>query len=111
MQFHNTHIYSRSLQLAQITRDAIASFPPGHAYLADQLRRATSSILLNFAEGYGKRTHKDQRRFFDIARGSTNEVAAAFDFASVFELVDPIAHHQALDACDHLARMLTRFRR
>ena len=43
----------------------------------DQLDRASTSIPLNIAEGNGKFTGDDRCRFFDIARGSALESAAA----------------------------------
>ena len=45
----------------------------------DQLDRASTSIPLNIAEGNGKYTGADRCRFFDIARGSALERAAALD--------------------------------
>ncbi len=45
----------------------------------DQLDRASTSIVLNLAEGNGKFTPPDRCRFFDIARGSALECAAALD--------------------------------
>jgi four helix bundle protein len=45
----------------------------------DQLDRASTSIALNLAEGNGKFTPPDRCRFFDIARGSALECAAALD--------------------------------
>ncbi|MCE9555584.1 MAG: four helix bundle protein [Planctomycetes bacterium] len=45
----------------------------------DQLDRASTSILLNIAEGNGKYTPKDRCRFFDIAHGSALECAAGLD--------------------------------
>src|SRR6202451_1108165 len=45
----------------------------------DQLDRASTSVVLNLAEGNGKFTLPDRCRFFDIARGSALECAAALD--------------------------------
>ena len=45
----------------------------------DQLDRASTSIPLNIAEGNGKFTGDDRCRFFDMARGSALESAAALD--------------------------------
>ena len=45
----------------------------------DQLDRASTSIVLNLAEGNGKHTSSDRCRFFDISRGSALECAAALD--------------------------------
>ena len=45
----------------------------------EQLDRAATSMPLNLAEGNGKFTRPDRCRFFDIARGSAFECAAALD--------------------------------
>jgi four helix bundle protein len=45
----------------------------------DQLDRASTSMVLNTAEGNGKRSHADRCRYFDIARGSALESAACLD--------------------------------
>ena len=47
--------------------------------VSDQLDRASTSIVLNLAEGNGKFTAPDRCRFFDISRGSALECAAALD--------------------------------
>ena len=111
MQFDNTRIYARSLELVEVTRQIMHGFPTGYGFLADQLRRAASSVPLNFAEGYGRNTAREQRRFFVIARGSACEVAAVLDVANAFGIVTKNEYEKAKDICDHLARMLTKFRR
>jgi len=45
----------------------------------DQLDRASISVLLNTAEGNGKRVGQIRARFFDDARGSATECAACLD--------------------------------
>ncbi len=45
----------------------------------DQLDRASTSIVLNLAEGNGKRSYPDRCRYFDTARGSGVECAACLD--------------------------------
>ncbi len=88
----------------------IDGLPRGHAHLADQLRRASSSITLNFSEGCGKSSARDRRRYFHSARGSANEVVAILDVATAFNALDAKLHHEAADIADHLAAMLSRFR-
>jgi four helix bundle protein len=41
--------------------------------VADQLYRAVGSIGANVAEGYGRRSGKDQARFYEYALGSARE--------------------------------------
>ena len=45
----------------------------------DQLDRASLSVLLNMAEGNGRRASQQRVRFFDDARGSATECAACLD--------------------------------
>lgn len=48
--------------------------------LADQLRRAAQSVLLNLGEGQ-RFNNGNKRRHYEIAQGSANEVRAALDAA------------------------------
>jgi four helix bundle protein len=49
------------------------------ATLRNQLERASVSIVLNIAEGAGRRSPQDKARFYSIARGSATECAAITD--------------------------------
>lgn len=51
--------------------------------LRDQLLRASSSIALNTAEGSGKRTAPDQRRFYGMALGSLRECEAILELEQI----------------------------
>lgn len=111
MEFENTRIYQRAMELVSLSHRLIREWPTGYAFLADQLKRAACSVPLNFAEGYGKGSLKEQRRFYRIARGSACEVAAIFDVAHTMGVMNDNSHEIGKDLCDHLARMLTLFRR
>lgn len=50
-------------------------FPSAERFgLANQLRRAVVSVTSNIAEGFGRRTGPDKKRFYIVAQGSTTEV-------------------------------------
>jgi len=69
---------------------------PLPAHLRDQLKRAASSVVLNLAEGAGRGTNADQRRFFQIAMGSLRESRAILDIANITlhdELADKLGAH------------------
>ncbi len=72
----------RTLKSAlEFYRAASALQLPGH--LRNQLLRAASSISLNLAEGKGRGTRADQRRFFQIAMGSVRECQAILSLAEL----------------------------
>jgi four helix bundle protein len=52
---------------------------PAKLSAKDQLDRASTSIVLNLAEGNGKRSYADRCRYFDTARGSGVECAGCLD--------------------------------
>ncbi|MCB0355278.1 MAG: four helix bundle protein [Bdellovibrionales bacterium] len=66
--------------------------------LRDQLLRASESVALNLAEGRGKPSVKDQKRFFSIAFGSVRECQAVLtleglETSPIGELLDSLAAH------------------
>ena len=54
--------------------------------LKNQFQRATSSIVLNLAEGSAKPTAKDRRKFYYISLGSLREVQAILDITGQTQL-------------------------
>jgi len=72
------HVYQASIEFIIWMKGVLDQVPKRYS-VYDQLDRASTSISLNIAEGNGKYTPKDRCRFFDIARGSALECAAALD--------------------------------
>ena len=72
------NVYQRSLQFVAWVTELGERVPPKLS-AHTQIERASTSIPLNIAEGNGRYNAADRCRFFDIARGSTLECAAALD--------------------------------
>jgi four helix bundle protein len=72
------HVYQACIEFIIWLQKILERIPKRHA-VYDQLDRASTSIPLNIAEGNGKFTPKDRCKYFDIARGSAFEFAAALD--------------------------------
>lgn len=69
---------------------ACRSFPDYEQLrLADQLRRASYSVVLNIAEGSSRRGSREYRKFLDTAKGSLAEVETALGLALELEYVKP----------------------
>ena len=85
MRHETTIVYQKCLQLMETARERrSSSFPPGFAFLADELRRNTSSVSRSFAEGYYYDSKRQQRRHFGYAIQSAREASASFDTARSF---------------------------
>ena len=72
-------VYRASLDFVKLTSTLLDNSNPSIRHIRDQLGRAALSIPLNSAEGNGKRSPRERRRFFEIARGSAMECAASLD--------------------------------
>jgi four helix bundle protein len=63
--------YDQTLRIYKFTK----SFPQNETYgIISQMRRASSSIIANIAEGYGKRNLSEYLHFISIAISSCNEL-------------------------------------
>jgi four helix bundle protein len=78
----------------------------GRAHLADQLGRAALSIVNNLAEGAGKFSKPDKRRFYTIAIGSATESAAMFDVCLRRALIAIEAHGRGKQLLERIVAML-----
>ena len=81
-------VYRTSIEFLALSDQMASALPRGRAYLADQLRRAASSIPLNMAEGAGEFAAADKARFYRFARRSATESAAILDALAALELTD-----------------------
>ena len=100
-------VYQAAIQFL-VQADSIAGeLPRGRSYLADQLRRAASSISFNIAEGAGEFAAADKARFYRIARRSATESAAILDACRVLALVDEVSSQVGRGLLLRVVAMLT----
>ena len=72
--FEKLRVYQLSEKLADDIWDIVADWKPfAKDTVGKQLVRASDSIGANIAEGVGRGTYPDTRRFVRIARGSLHE--------------------------------------
>ena len=77
--FEDLECYQLALQVMRGAYRVVKKLPPEEKYnLADQMRRAAVSVVLNIAEGYGRYHYLDSLHFYYTARGSLNETLSGF---------------------------------
>ncbi len=74
--------------------------------LADQMRRASNSIMANIAEGFGRRTNREFANFLVIAHGSAAEVQSHLYLALDQGFVPEEVFADLYGGCDEVSRML-----
>jgi four helix bundle protein len=73
--FKNLVVWAKAHQFTLAVYQHTRTFPKEEMYgLTSQLRRSSASIGANIAEGCGRRSDAEMKRFLQIARGSANEV-------------------------------------
>jgi four helix bundle protein len=80
----------------------------GRANLVDQLARASLSMVNNIAEGAGKFSKGDKRRYCMSAIGSSTESAAMLDVCLRRNLVAEKTHQEGKELRDRIVAMLTK---
>lgn len=99
-------VYQVALEFLVFANDVIERLPRGRSHLADQLTRASTSIVLNLAEGAGKHSKPDKRRFYVTSRGSATESAALLDVCLRLRLLEQAEHQSGKEKLVRIVAML-----
>jgi four helix bundle protein len=107
--FRDLLVWQKSHALALNIYRATARFPKSEQYgLVAQMQRAAVSVPANIAEGFGRSSKLEKRRFLNIAQGSLEELRYYVILAH--DLGYPVPPSLSIDV-DEVARMLEAYRR
>jgi four helix bundle protein len=101
-------VYGAAMDFVAVAQVVAAAIPKGQADLADQLRRAAASIVLNIAEGAGEFSKQEKARFYRFARRSATECAAILDISTRLDLVPRETCTPGRDLLFRVVSMLTK---
>lgn len=105
---HKLDVYRVALEFVVLVDPLVDDLPPGRGYLVTQLRKASSSIVSNIAEGAGEFSPDEKRRFYRMARRSGTECAAWLDILRELKLIDSATHHTATEPLVRIVSMLVK---
>lgn len=75
--------------------------------LTSQLRRAAVSVPSNIAEGASRKSPKERRRFYEIARSSLVEIDTQLEIAKNLNYISTAQLEEIEDKIEHTFAMLS----
>lgn len=101
-------IWEEGHQLTLSIYRLVESFPDKEKYrLVDQMCRASYSVPSNIAEGCGRESDAEFKRFLVIARGSVTELGYFLTLSKDLKYIDQSSFEALFDQTDKLGRGLT----
>ncbi len=102
--FEDLEVWRKAHELTLLIYRLTRAFPPDERFgLISQLRRASSSVAANIAEGYGRRTTKELLRSLRIANGEAEETR----YFSLLSKDLSYMNQQEFDAVNQLCRSVS----
>jgi four helix bundle protein len=105
--FRNLVVWQKAHALTLAVYRVTRGFPKEELFgLTSQMRRSSSSIAANIAEGCGRRTDSDFARFLQISFGSASEVDYHLILAHDLDILDKSLFEELLHDVVEVKKML-----
>jgi four helix bundle protein len=105
--YRDLRVWKLSIDLTVSCYAATRAFPAQEIYgLTSQIRRSSTSIPANIAEGYGRDSRGSYLQFLRVAQGSLKELETHLIVATRLGFLDPSTEAKLLQDADDVGRML-----
>jgi four helix bundle protein len=99
--------WQKAMDLVELIYKATSQFPREEIYgLTNQLRRAAVSVPSNIAEGQGRGSANDFRRFLSISYGSLREVETQILIAKRLHFLTEAQADRVMNLASEVGRLL-----
>jgi four helix bundle protein len=106
--FRELKVWQKAHELTLLVYQLTTNFPRHEQYgLTSQIRRASSSIAANLAEGCGRSGDAEFARYCSIAMGSASELEYHLLLAKDLNLIKLADYQELAPKAEELKRMLT----
>ncbi len=106
----NLKIWQRSMDLVEMIYKETVDFPMEEKYgLTSQIRRASSSIPSDIAEGSGRNSNKEFKYFLSVALVSCYEVNTQLELAKRLSMLNHETANIILRELDEVEKMIIGF--
>ena len=108
--FRDLQIWQRGLDLSILIYSHTVDFPKEEQFgLTSQLRRASTSVPLNIAEGWGRGSNKSFANFLKIARGSLFEVETILEICFRLDYIKHETIETLRNEIEQIGKMINSF--
>ncbi|MDZ7807763.1 MAG: four helix bundle protein [Gracilimonas sp.] len=109
-KYKNLEIWKRSVALATDVYNVTKSFPNEEKYgITSQIRRCSVSVPSNIAEGAGRGSKKEFKRFLNIAYGSIYELETQLLISINLGYLKTEIHEELSKEIDQIQKMIYSF--
>jgi len=110
----NTHrdlqIWQKSMKLVTIIYEVTSRYPDSEKFgLSSQIRRAAVSVPANIAEGFGRKSSGDFKRFLNISMGSLFELQTELEISKNLSLINVDEFAEVYEFTREIERMMSSF--
>ena len=110
--FEQLIAWQEAQKLALLVYKATKSFPKEEVFgITSQLRRASSSVSANIAEGFGRQTKKDKIHFLVIAYGSLLETKNFLYLSEKLGYIPKEQLESILEQCVSCQKLINAYKR
>jgi four helix bundle protein len=108
--FRSLKVWERAHKLTLSVYQITKTFPKEELYgLTSQIRRSSSSIPTNIAEGCGHDSQAELQRFFNLAMGSSSELEYQLILAHDLNYIEEKSYQTVSSELVEIRRMLNAF--
>jgi four helix bundle protein len=105
--YRDLRVWQQGMALAEDCYRLTRSFPKEEMFgMTSQIRRASSRIPSNIAEGYGRGHRGEYFQFLRVAQGCLKELETHLLLSVQVELTEPISVTPIVARCDDVGKML-----
>ncbi len=110
--FKELHIWQDSMDIVEDIYKRIGNFPKNEQFgLVSQMNRCSVSIPSNIAEGSGRESNKDYRRFLSISLSSAFELETQLIIASRIGFLKKDDFERIIEKLNKVQKMIFVFRK
>ncbi|HAF96114.1 MAG: hypothetical protein A2X34_05155 [Elusimicrobia bacterium GWC2_51_8] len=106
--FEKLMVWQKALSFTKEIYMVTKGFPADEMFgVTSQIRRAAVSVVLNIAEGAGRKSKKEFKHFLSMSYGSLCETTTLLRLSLELNYIEEVKHKTLYSDADGIGRMIT----